>query len=134
MWNAIPAPPAATIAALKADELSDAPVGSAPYGALVTSIPLEQSPEPSTEVIPTTRSIASTAVTDAAPECVKPDGLKTAMIYVAGDELTSQEQAGEADQMRIAGEAADRSRLVGGGQTQGSATQVPLRQTSISND
>lgn len=98
MQNTIPAPPAATIAALKADELSDAPVGSAAYGALVTSMPLEHPPEPSAEGVATNTTIASTVAIDAEPVCMKLDGLKTAVIYTAGSELTNQEQTGEAAQ------------------------------------
>ena len=67
------------IAALNADELSDPPVGSAPYGALVASMPLEHPWEPSAEGIATKTSIASINATDVAPACVKPDGLKTAI-------------------------------------------------------
>lgn len=84
------------IAALKADELSDAPVGSALYGALVTSMPLEHALEPSAEVTATQKSIASTVTTDAA--CVYPDALKTAII-TAGSELTSQKQVCYAGQI-----------------------------------
>lgn len=103
MWTAIPPPPAATIAALNADELSVAPVGSARYGAFVTSMPLEHPVEPSAEDIAAKTSSAS-IVTDAcaAPARVRPDGFKTA-IDTAGSELTSQQQPAMQVNTTIAG-------------------------------
>ena len=101
----IPPPPAATIAALNADELSVAPVGSARYGAFVTSMPLEHPVEPSAEDIAAKTSSAS-IVTDAgaapAPARVRPDGFKTA-IDTAGSELTSQQQPAMQVNTTIAG-------------------------------
>lgn len=77
------------IAVLKADELSAAPVGSAEYGALVTSMPFAHSPESCAEESPINTSIASKDATDAGPDCAKTVDLKTA-IDTAGRELTSK--------------------------------------------